>query len=410
MLKLPESEKSYWKEAHAQSLYPQLLEDIEVDVAIVGGGVTGLTAAYLLKQSGLTVAVLEKNLIGSGTTGGTTGKVTSQHSLIYDKLQQRLGKRTAQVYAQANQTAVEHIGKLIDKEKIDCGWELADNYVFTSDPNQVAKFRAEAKIATELGLPASFETNLALPFKVCGAVKFAKQAKIHAQKYVLGLAEVVNGQGSHVFENSNVISFRDGEPTTVKTKHATVMAKNIIVATKIPASPLLARFTYAALEHPHTSYIVAGQLTQELKGMYISPDKEHYSLLSVRDDKKVLLLVGGENHTPGLGSPFKRHQRLADYAEKNFSVSSISYRWKATDYLAYDNVPLIGKVYPWSKHMYTATGFKKWGLSTSMVAGMILHDAITGQKNPWSKVFDSSRLKPVTSIPMAIAEELSGNR
>ncbi len=406
MLKLPGTEVSYWKSFYDKPLYPQLRVDLDIDAVIVGGGITGLTTAYLLKQSGLRVAVLEKNRIGSGTTGGTTGKVTSQHGLIYAELQKRLGQKTARIYGEANQTALERISQIIDQEKIDCGWERDDNYVYTADPKQIDKLRAEAKIAAELGLPASFETTLTLPFEVLGAVKFANQAKFNAQKYVLGLAKAVHGQGSYVFENSNVASFHDGRPAFVRTKTAKITCKDIIVATKMPAAPLAARFACAAWEYPTTSYIVAGWSDSRLKGMYISPDKKHYSILPISTGDKQLLLIGGEKHIPGLGSPAKRHQRLANYAQEHFGISSIAYRWKAMDYLAYDDVPLIGKVYPWSKHLYTATGFHKWGLSTSMVAGTILHDLITGQENPWAATFNSIRLKPITSIPHAIAKFL----
>lgn len=406
VLKLPNEEISYWKSSVTEPSYPSLVEDIEVDVAIVGGGIAGLTSAYLLKQSGLKVAVIEKNTIGTGTTGGTTGKVTSQHGLIYDQLKNRLGEKGSRIYAEAYQAAVERIAQLIEKEKIECDWQRDDNYVYTVDPGQVEKFRREAKAAAAMGLPASFEVRIPLPFKVQAAVKFTSQAKFHARKYVLGLAKLVNGQGSYVFEHSNVTSFRDGQPTTIRTKTATVTAKDIIVATKVPAAPLIARFSYAALEYPHTSYIVAGRPDSNLKGMYISPDKGQYSILPVTTAKGQLLLFGGENHVPGLGNPRKRQQKLADYAEEHFGISSIDYRWKAMDYLAYDNVPLIGKVYPWSKHLYTATGFKKWGLSGSMVGGTILRDLILAHANPWTPVFDSLRLKPVAAIPKVIADSI----
>jgi glycine/D-amino acid oxidase-like deaminating enzyme len=402
MLTLPPKEVSYWQSSARAPAYPALTEDLEVDVAIVGGGITGLTAAYLLKRSGLKVAVLEKNTIGSGTTSHTTGKLTSQHNLVYADLDKQLGKKTARTYAEANQIAVEKITRIIRKEKIDCDFEIDDNYVYTTNPDKIAEFKAEAKTAAKLGLPATFETKLALPFKIQAAVKFAGQAKLNAQKYVNGLAALVDGNGSHVFEHSNATGFHDGAPASVKTKTGTVTAKNVIVATKIPAAPLVARGAYAALEHPHTSYIVAGMLDDRLAGMYISPDKNHYSILPMRYGKKQLLLIGGEHHTPGLGSPRKRYRRLADYAEKYFGVSSIAYHWKGMDYIAYDNVPLVGKVYPWSKHLYTATGFKKWGLSTSMIAGIILCDAMQGKEHPWAPVFNSMRLKPITSIPHAI--------
>jgi glycine/D-amino acid oxidase-like deaminating enzyme len=403
MAQLPDKRQSYWAASTAMPTYEPLYENLSVDTVIVGGGITGLTVAYLLKQSKQTVAVLEQHTLGYGTTGGTTGKVTSQHGLMYDDLKQRLGEKTARIYAEANQTALEQINRIIDKEKIACDWRREDNYVYTTNPEKVEQFKSEAKVAASLGLPATFETKLPLPFEVNGAVKFANQATFHSMKYIAGLAAAVHGGGSYVFENSKAEWINDGSLPNVKTENATVKARNIIVATKIPSSPLLARLGYALLEHPQTSYIVAGKFKDKLPGMYISPDEGQYSILPVGSGKDQLLLIGGENHLPGLGRSINRHQKLTDYAEKHFGIKQIDYRWKAMDYIAYDEVPLIGKVYPWSDYMYTATGFKKWGLSTSMVAGMILHDLIMGQENPWATTFNAMRSKPILSIPRAIA-------
>ncbi len=398
MLELPKQEISYWKDT-TKPTYDTLTADLEVDVTVIGGGITGLTSAYLLKQAGLRVAVLEKNTIGSGTTGGTTGKVTSQHGLTYYDLSKRLGDKVARIYGVANQEAIKLIRQIILKEKIDCGWEVDDNFVYTTKVDQVDKFKKEAQIAARLGLPSSFEVDLPLPFAVTGAVKFTNQAKINAHSYVLGLASAVNGQGSYVFEHSNVTGIRDSKPCRVKTKEARVTSNDIIVATKVPASPLMARGVYCAMEYPHTSYIVAGRPKKDFNGMYISPDKGHYSILPITAGKERLLLIGGANHIPGLRSARKRYEMLANYAEKQFEISSITYMWKAMDYIAYDSVPLIGKVYPWSKHLYTATAFRKWGLSTSMVAAAILRDSILNQANPWASTFNSLRLSPITSIP-----------
>lgn len=402
MTDLPSSEASYWQSSASTPSFPVLAKDLEVDVVIAGGGIAGLTVAYLLKQSGLTVAVLEKNTIGSGTTSKTTGKLTSQHNIIYETLSTRLGEKTAKTYAEANQSAVEAITQLIRRENIDCSLEIDDNYVYTTDPDKVSEFKSEAETAAKLGLPASFLTKLELPFDVKAAVKFSGQAKLNAQKYVLGLAKLIDGGGSSVFERSNVTGFYDGIQPHVTTKRAKVMAKNIIVATKVPAAPLFARGACAFWEHPHTSYLVAGKFHSALRGMYISPDKHHYSILPITDNEQKLLLIGGENHTPGLRYSQPRYQRLAHYAKEHFDLKAIDYRWKGMDYLAYDDVPLIGKVYPWSKHLYMATGFMKWGLSTSMVAAIILRDTIQGQPNSWASTFNSMRVKPITSIPYTL--------
>lgn len=396
MIALPDKETS----SITKPSYPELTNDIETDVVIVGGGITGLNTAYLLKKSGFKVVVLEKHNLASGTTGGTTGKVTSQHSLKYADLQHRFDEQTARLYGRANEEAIGKIEQIIKTENIACGWSRADNYVYTTKTGRLASFRKEAQVAAKLGLPASFETKLDLPFKIAGAVKFANQAKFMAKDYVTGLAKVVDGQDSHVYENSEVIGFHDGEPAFVKTRKAIVHAKYIVVATKVPAAPLAARISYCLCEFPTTSYIVASRNKSNLKGMYISPDKDNYSILPLSD----YLLIGGENHLPVIANHRTHYQKLANYGEQNFGVKKIDYMWRALDYLPYDGVPLIGKVYPWSKHLLTATAFQKWGLSTSMVAAGILHDLILGEANPVAEIFRTHRLKTFLSIPRAIKQ------
>jgi glycine/D-amino acid oxidase-like deaminating enzyme len=403
-MKLPKNKASLWADSASEIVYPELDSDIEVDVAIVGGGICGLSAAYLLKQTGRSVAVLEKKTIGSGTTGRTTGKVTSQHGLIYSQLAEKFDDKTARLYGEAAQAAIDEIDQIIKAEKISCDWQRDDNYVFTAQRSQLPKFRAEAKAAARFGLPATFESSSPLPFKIAGAVKFSGQAKFNSQKYINGLAKAINGSGSYVFENSFIISLKDGRPARVSTKHASVTAKDIIVATNVPTFPLLARGAYCVLEYPRTSYIVAGQYRGGLKGMYISPDDGHYSILPVTVGRQKMLLIGGNDHIRGTGRGKKRWQSLADYAEKNFDMTRINYKWSAWDYLAYDGLPLVGRIYPWSRHLYIATAFKKWGLTSTTVAAMILRDRLTGQKNPWADVFDSQRITPIKSIPSVIAQ------
>jgi glycine/D-amino acid oxidase-like deaminating enzyme len=399
MVMLPKQQISYWQASADALAFSELNKNLETDVVIVGGGIAGITCAYILKQSGYKVVVLEKNTIGSGTTSKTTGKITSQHGLICSKLINTHGAQVAQLYADANQEAFNQIIRLIKNEKIKCDLEFDDNYVYTTDAVKVGKFKAEAKAASNLGLPASYVIKANLPFNIQAAVKFSGQARFNAQKYVQALASAVNRQGSHVFENSEVNYFKDGVHAYVKSNGYQVAAKFIIVATKIPTAPLAARGLYGLLEYPHTSYIVAGKYNGKLKGMYISPDKNHYSVMPINSSDGQILLIGGQEHIPGLGNPAKRYQKLADYAAENFRMTSIDYSWKGMDYLPYDDLPLIGKLSPWSKNIYVTTGFKKWGLTTSMVSAIILRDLIAGQENPWSKVFDSTRIKPILSIP-----------
>jgi glycine/D-amino acid oxidase-like deaminating enzyme len=205
MLKLPDSEISLWEESAENTNYPVLKEDLEVDVAIVGGGISGLNAGYLMKKAGFSIAIVERGKIARGTSGNTTGKVTSQHGLIYASLSESLGENIAKLYGEANQEAIKQIETLIKDEKIDCGWKRSDNFVYTRDSNQVKTYQNEVKIAQNLGLPATFETKTSLPFKIKGAVRFADQAQFNAKQYCVSLASKINSNGSFVFENTRAL-------------------------------------------------------------------------------------------------------------------------------------------------------------------------------------------------------------
>jgi glycine/D-amino acid oxidase-like deaminating enzyme len=409
MLQLPEKEFSYWQASAPKADYPKLDKDIEVDVAVVGAGISGLSAGYLLKQSGLSVAILERGTIGRGTTGNTTGKVTSQHSLIYASLNKRLGEKTARIYGEANEEAIRQIEALIKKENIKCGWRRADNYVYTRDPKQVKTYQNEAKVAQKLGLPATFETKTNLPFETKAAVKFANQAQFNSMRYCLGLASKINNNGSYIFENTRAIGIGDGAAAKVRTASGTITAKNVIVATNVPTPPLAARFGYCILEYPQTSYIVAVRAKTPLSGMYISTDKNEYSIMPIKSGKDNLLLIGGESHLRDVKFNKKtRSQRLANYAEDRFGATAVDYRWSAWDYSAYDNIPLVGKMYPWSKHLYVISAFRKWGLTNSMVSATILRDLITGIKNERSDIYNPQRLSTIKSIPKVAKEYIFG--
>ena len=216
---------SLWAATGGDATYAPLAASLEVDVAVIGGGIAGLTAALALKRAGRTVAVLEAARVGTGVTGNTTGKVTSLHRLAYTDLAARHCEAVAAVYGEANEAAIEHIAGVVAAEGIDCGFRRVANYTYAESPAALALVREEAALAARLGLPASFTTDVPLPFPVLGAVRFDGQAQIHALRYVQGLARAVHGDGSFVFEESPATGFRDGSPAVVDSERGSVRAR-----------------------------------------------------------------------------------------------------------------------------------------------------------------------------------------
>jgi glycine/D-amino acid oxidase-like deaminating enzyme len=399
MLDLPAKDASYWIDSAPLEPYAPLAENLEVDTAVIGGGLGGLNIAYQLKKGGLRVAVIEKDRIGRGVTGSTTGKATAQHGKIYAGLQDRFGEKMARLYADANQAALNELRRIIKDEKIDCEWQDDDNYVYSEDRREIYSLQEEARVAQSLGLPASFETATGLPFEVAGAVKFTGQGKMHSVKYLNGLAKAIQGQGSFVFEKTKAKSFHDNRPCKVLTDGGTISAKSVVVSTHVPF-PLMTHGAYCLLEYPTRSYVVAGPNSSGIKGMYISSDSPTRSILPVKTGGQDLILIGGDSHVPGFSWGGARHYRaLADFAGNNLKLKKLDYKWNTMDYMGYDSRPLIGKLYPWSANIYVATAFMKWGLTNSVVAGLILRDLVQKQHNVWAETFDSTRLSPIAAIP-----------
>ncbi|MCO4261949.1 FAD-dependent oxidoreductase [Pseudarthrobacter sp. MDT3-26] len=393
----PEGEpRSLWVATAGTTDYPVLRGDLEVDFAVIGAGIAGLTAALALKRTGRTVAVIETARIGTGVTGHTTGKVTSLHRLAYTELARRHSNDTARIYGEANQAAVEHVAQLVAEEAIDCDFRRVANYTYAESDDALSLVRAEANLAARLGLPAAFTTDVPLPFPVKGAVRFDGQAQIHAVKYLRGLARAVNGEGSFVYEQTRAQQVHDGSPAVVDTEHGTVRARGIIVATNVPWG---GQGLFYLRSHPHRSYLVAGRVdTPPLDATFISADEPMRSILTTSVNGTSYVLTGGEGHRVSEpGDTAARYRRLAAFAHDRLGVEKIAYRWSTQDGIPLDGLPYAGLMSPAAKHVYVITGLRKWGLSNGTAAALILADTLSGRENPWASVFNSNRFTPAAS-------------
>lgn len=391
MSSMQEWNQSLWVETTPQANYPKLNADIQVDVAVIGAGITGLSVAANLKREGATVAVIEAGNIASGATGYTTAKVTSQHGLIYFDLIDQAGEELARQYADANETAITKIASQIEELGIDCDFRRGDAHVYTTDTNQLDTIEKEVEAAISLGLPAAFTGDTELPYSVAGTVRFENQAMFHARKYCLGLAKSIPGDGSDIFEHTRATDVECNGSCVVHAENGTITAGHVVMATQIP---FLDRGGYFARTSPARSYAIAAKVDASvLSNMYISIDSPTRSLRPHLENGESFLLIGGEGHKVGQDpDTHERYQALESWAHDQFGVQSVQYRWSAQDYMAVDHVPYIGRITPNNERILIATGFNKWGMTTGVAAGVMLTETIMGRTSPWSEVFDSTRM------------------
>jgi glycine/D-amino acid oxidase-like deaminating enzyme/nitrite reductase/ring-hydroxylating ferredoxin subunit len=383
----------YWLEG-ADTSFPTLSSDLEVDVAVIGAGITGCSAAYLLKQAGQSVALLETNRIGYGATGYTTAKLTVGHGLVYADLIKSHGVEAATLYARSNHEALEQIALIVKAESIECDFERAANYVYVESQRFARDIEREVEAACVAGVDASLTTQTDLPYPVAAAIKVDDQAQIHPWKYVAALAKIVAGDGSHVFELTRATNVSSGSPCVVDTSAGRIRADHVIVATQLP---FLDRGLFFAKAHPTKSYAVAALVDggSAPRGMYISADQPTRSVRSAPGagaDGQRILILGGEGHRMSEASdPRRRYERLEEFLADRFATSATHW-WSTHDYSPVDKLPYIGRLRRSDERILVATGFAKWGMTKGTLAGAMLRDAVLGRDNPYADLYDAKRV------------------
>ncbi len=397
---------SIWRATASAPTYPPLSGDAHREVVIVGAGITGLTCAVVLAEAGAEVTVVEGSRIGAGTTGGTTGKVTSQHGLIYHQLVEQHGEEVARGYGEANQAAVGLVRDLINRHDIEADLTPSDAFVYSEDRRQLQRLEREVAVAQRLGLPAHWSQSTDLPFDVVGAVRFDGQAHLHALKYLDGLARTLTEDlGGTIHEHTRAVSVsEDGGRKVVETDRGRMTADHVVLATLMP---IVDRGFEFARTEPSMTYGVAGTVDGAVpEGMYISAEEPTRSIRHYHDSDDAFVIVVGESHRTGADHDTATHEeRLAGFARERFAVRDVRYRWSAQDFVPVDLMPLIGEI-ALAPQVYVATGFNKWGLTNGTVAAWILNDRITGRDNPYADLFSTSRTTLTTSAKRFLEHNL----
>lgn len=368
--------KSVWSDNVALPEFKKLSGEVKTDVLIIGGGLAGILCAKFLQNAGIDYVLVEGNKIASGITKNTTAKITSQHGLIYSKILKDYGREIAQMYLAANNDALSWYEEMC--RQFDCDFETKDAYTYSLKSRE--KLEEEIKAVNSLGYSCEFTENLELPIKTKGAVKFSDQAQFNPLKFIAKISK-----GLNIYEQTFI---RDITPDTAVADDGKIKAKKIVVTTHFPF--INKHGSYFLKLYQHRSYVAAYEGAGAISGMYVDEDKKGMSFRNYGD----LMLIGGGGHRTGKQGAAWRE--IESFTQKFYPDASLQYEWAAQDCMSLDGIPYIGNYSKKTPNMYVATGFNKWGMTSSMVAARILCDMVQEKHNDYAEVFSPHRsiLKP----------------
>jgi glycine/D-amino acid oxidase-like deaminating enzyme/nitrite reductase/ring-hydroxylating ferredoxin subunit len=389
---------SCWTDSASVTSYPALDRDLDVDVVVIGAGITGLTTAYLLKRAGHRVAVIERRRVGGVDTMATTAHVTCVTDLDLAALVKNFGRDHAQAVWDAGLAARDEIDSIVRDENIDCEWTWVDGFKHAPpDRDDSRALKDEAALASDLGFDARYMD--AVPGIARPGVAYAGQAKIHPGKYVARLAQLVHGAGSFVFERTTSEEVA-ADPMAVKAETDngtfTIGARYVVIATH---TPLMGKTNIASATllqtklYLYTSYVIGGRLPRgSMPEALFWDTSDPYTYIRIdRSTDHDRVIFGGDDHKTGQADDTGAILRaLEERAKRMFPALEVTHRWSGQVVETNDGLPYIGET---SKNQFVATGFAGNGTTFGTLSAMLARDAVLGLKNPWQELFDVGRTK-----------------
>ncbi len=388
---------SVWLQNDQRGDFGPLTVPIQTDVCIIGGGIAGMSAAYLLSREGVSVVVLEDGVVGSGETGRTTAHLANAIDNRYSNIEQLHGEQGAKLVAESHTVAIRRIKQAIDDERIDCDWSRMPGYLILSPGQELNVLREEMAAAHRAGLAdvTLLDTSpIASVPRPC--LRFPEQGQFHPLKYLLGLANAVIKNGGQIYTGTHADTIEGGSAARVRTASgAVVNAASIIVATNTPVNDWVTIHTKQAA---YRTYVVGFRIPRGSipMGLYWDTDDPyHYVRLQPFDQKDDLLIVGGEDHKTGQADDAgDRSARLTEWANLWFpQAGSPVYSWSGQVMESIDGLAFIGRNPGDHPNVYIVTGDSGMGMTHSTIAGIVLTDMIRGRKNPWAELYDPARVR-----------------
>ena len=402
---------SFWQETTSfKNTNNNKIENKEFDILIIGAGLSGLNTAYLLMNKGYKIGIIDASNIGYGASGYTTAKISVQHNLIYDYLIRNYSFETAKEYYTANSDGIALYKKIISDNKIDCDFEKDDSILFTTDIDKIYDLKNEYDAYVKLNIDSEINQCFNLPFPIAAGLVIKDQYKFHPLKYLYSIADILTKNNIDIYENVTAIDIiSDKKPYEVLTNMGHIYADKIIVTSHYPFDRTLGTF-FLKLSADKSYVIACKTNVKKFNGMYLSIDKNVRSIRFQKYNNEDILIVGGCNHKVGATDDEEKcYKELEDYLIKNFSKFEIISKWSTHDCITHDKLPYIGMIDKKHEDIYVATGYNKWGMTTSAVAASIISNSILNKSVSYNDIFSPLRHMSVNFNSAKEFGELSGN-
>lgn len=395
---------SLWIDDSPKTSYPPLSADVQADIAIVGGGITGITAAYLLAKAGQKVVLIEKGRVAMSETGHTTAHIVESTDADYGDLISDHGEEGARLNTEAIRESMSFIQETVSDLQIDCDLRTVEGYLYTERQEHVEYLQRQREHLERAGVRAEWVEKVPLPFQTVGALRFTNQMAFHIRRYLLPLLEAAVENGAQVFEQTQATGVESGdESCSLKTDRGSVQARHVLLTTHVPIND---RGVLWAKMHVTRTYVIAARIAAGRVPDALFWDTEypyHYTRLQ-QTDEGLFLIVGGEDEDVGKDeNDTSRFTALQAYVRERFGLNSVAYRWSGQINEPADMLPFIGES-SHGKRIWMSTGYSGTGMTYGTLAAMILADLALGRENRFADLYSPSRTKAMSVLENVVTK------